>query len=106
MSSESFPLVCLPFAGSGAGFYRAWAEASTHGITVLAIQLPGREELFLETLFTDASDAAAALTPQIVDLTADLPHFALFGANLTGSAISHLFERFGAVERPWRDRAQ
>lgn len=64
MPSKHFPLVCLPFAGSGAGFYRAWKDIPTYGIDVLPVQLPGREELFLDEPFSDALEAAAHLAPR------------------------------------------
>jgi len=82
MPSKPFPLVCLPFAGSGAGFYRAWKEVPSADVTVLPVQLPGREELFLEEPFTDATDAAERLAPQIAELTAEFPSFGLFGHSL------------------------
>ncbi|EFL27912.1 pyochelin biosynthetic protein PchC [Streptomyces himastatinicus ATCC 53653] len=82
MPSQPFPLVCLPFAGSGAGFYRAWTEGPDRGIKVIPVQLPGREELFLDTPFTDALEAAAQLAPQIAELTAEFPAFGLFGHSL------------------------
>ncbi|QXJ21803.1 thioesterase [Actinomadura graeca] len=82
MSSKPYPLVCLPFAGSGAGFYRSWAEIPTNGITVLPMQLPGREELFLDDPFTDVIEAAAYLATRIADLTAEMPSFGLFGHSL------------------------
>ncbi|SES47876.1 Surfactin synthase thioesterase subunit [Streptomyces sp. yr375] len=82
MLSHPFPLVCLPFAGSGAGFYRAWTEVSGQDIKVLPVQLPGREELFLDEPFTDAIDAAGQLAPRIAEITAEMPDFGLFGHSL------------------------
>lgn len=90
--------MCLPFAGSGAGFYRSWATVPTYGITVLPMQLPGREELFLDDPFTDATKAAAHLAPRIVELTAEVSHFALFGHSLGAVLcyeIAHELDRIG-----------
>ncbi|MCP2339285.1 thioesterase II family protein [Actinomadura rupiterrae] len=87
-----FSLVCLPFAGSGAGFYRAWPSPTASGIAVLPVQLPGREELFSEEPFTDVAEAAAALVPQVVRLTRDVPRFALFGHSL-GAVLSYEIAR-------------
>jgi surfactin synthase thioesterase subunit len=81
MSLNQLPLVCLPFAGSGAGIYRAWADLAVPGVTVLPVQLPGREELFLDEPLTDAVAAAAQLAPRIADLT-EGQQFALFGHSL------------------------
>ncbi|MEU2564556.1 alpha/beta fold hydrolase [Streptomyces longispororuber] len=92
MTAVSFPLVCLPFAGSGAGFYRAWGKRHDHGVTVLPVQLPGREELFCEEPFTDVVEAAAALAPQVAELVADVPRFGLFGHSL-GAVLSYEIAR-------------
>ncbi|WP_324611208.1 thioesterase II family protein [Streptomyces sp. WM4235] len=82
MPSQPFPLVCLPFAGSGAGFYRAWVPDALPAVRVIPVQLPGREELFLEEPFTDAIDAAAALVPRIDELTSGYEEFGIFGHSL------------------------
>lgn len=86
------PVVCLPFAGSGAGFYRAWRNRPGNGVTVLPVQLPGREELFGEEPFTDVIEAAARLAPQVAELTSALPGFALFGHSL-GAVLSYEIAR-------------
>lgn len=88
MATESLTLVCLPFAGGGAGFYRAWKEIPTDGFTVLPLQLPGREERFLDEPFTDALEAAGDLAAQADRLIgADAP-FALFGHSL-GAVLAY-----------------
>ncbi|CAM5329925.1 thioesterase II family protein [Streptomyces abikoensis] len=92
MLSQPFPLVCLPFAGSGAGFYRAWTAGPAQGIKVIPVQLPGREELFLDEPFTDALEAAAHLAPQVAELTAGFPAFGLFGHSL-GAVLCHEIAR-------------
>lgn len=56
-----YSLVCLPFAGGGAGFYRAWRDLPAGGPDIVPVQLPGREELFLEDPYRDAVEAADAL---------------------------------------------
>ncbi|MFE2184744.1 thioesterase II family protein [Streptomyces sp. NPDC059455] len=92
MSALSFPLVCLPFAGSGAGFYRAWCKRPDLGVTVLPVQLPGREELFSEEPFTDVAEASAKLAPQVAEITAGIARFGLFGHSL-GAVLSYEIAR-------------
>ncbi|GAA1391634.1 alpha/beta fold hydrolase [Kitasatospora putterlickiae] len=91
MSPTQLPLFCLPFAGSGAGFYRAWS-AVPPGLKVVPLQLPGREELFLEDPFTDASKAASVLAPQILELVGEEAPFALFGHSL-GAVLAYELAR-------------
>ncbi|MER8067276.1 amino acid adenylation domain-containing protein [Streptomyces sp. NPDC094034] len=85
----SFSLVCLPFAGSGAGLYRPWARLGVPGVHVLAPQLPGREELFTETPYTDVREAARYVAAETVRLTAeDTRPVALFGHSL-GAVLAY-----------------
>jgi surfactin synthase thioesterase subunit len=92
MSQDVVPLVCLPFAGSGAGFYRSWAQLDGYGVTVLPVQLPGREELFTEAPFADLAEAVARLAPQVADRTAGYERFALFGHSL-GAVLGYEIAR-------------
>ncbi|MFC8989985.1 amino acid adenylation domain-containing protein [Streptomyces sp. NPDC056956] len=85
----SFSLVCLPFAGSGAGLYRPWARLGVPGVHVMAPQLPGREELFTETPYTDVREAARYVAAETVRLTAeDTRPVALFGHSL-GAVLAY-----------------
>lgn len=58
---------CLPFAGGGASFYRAWGKLVPPSIALCPVQLPGREERLFEPTFDRMQplvDAAAtALLP-------------------------------------------
>ncbi|MFI0820608.1 thioesterase II family protein [Streptomyces sp. NPDC021098] len=91
MPSSDLPLICLPFAGSGAGFYRSWNSVPP-GLRVVPLQLPGREEMFLEEPFTDVSKAASALAPQVRQLVGDQAPFALFGHSL-GAVLAYELAR-------------
>ncbi|UZI32666.1 alpha/beta fold hydrolase [Streptomyces sp. CA-278952] len=119
MSESSFSLVCLPYAGSGAGFYRPWNSRREHGIQVVPLQLPGREELFLDEPYEDAVQAAQALAPQVVERVGRQAPFGLFGHSLGavlafelarelerlgGTGLSHLF--VSGSPGPWDGRAE
>jgi surfactin synthase thioesterase subunit len=119
MSETSFSLVCLPYAGSGAGFYRPWNALRGHGIQVVPLQLPGREELFLDEPYEDAVQAAQALAPQVVELVGRQAPFGLFGHSLGavlafelarelerlgGTGLSRLF--VSGSPGPWDGRAE
>ncbi|OLF10528.1 hypothetical protein BLA60_15200 [Actinophytocola xinjiangensis] len=54
-TSTTTALVCLPFAGGGAAFFRQWAATVPAGFTVLAVQPPGREERFVESPHTEVA---------------------------------------------------
>ncbi|ATW50982.1 thioesterase [Streptomyces peucetius subsp. caesius ATCC 27952] len=111
-------LVCLPFAGGGAGFYRAWKDLPDHAPRIVPLQLPGREERFIDEPFHDVLEAADALAPQIAGLAGDGP-VALFGHSLgavlayelarrlehdPNVALSHLF--VSGSPGPWTGRTR
>ncbi|MEU3622985.1 thioesterase [Amycolatopsis coloradensis] len=78
-------LFCLPYAGGGASFYRAWTPPEDMGFTLYPVQLPGREELFGESHYGDVAEAAADITGRIVETAGP------------GDRVSLLGHSFGAV---------
>jgi len=94
-------LICLPFAGAGASFFRSWPEHARGAIDVRAVQLPGREELIDEEPFADVATAAKAIA---ADLAATLPPaapVALFGHSLgavLAYELAHLLNAAGDRE--------
>ncbi|WP_236792413.1 thioesterase II family protein [Amycolatopsis sp. GM8] len=70
-------LYCLPFPGAGASAYLPWAPVLPGWIELRAIQLPGREDRFLEDPLIRFSDVIEAVADAIA-ATADEP-YALFG---------------------------
>jgi surfactin synthase thioesterase subunit len=89
-------LVCLPFAGGGASFYRAWKHLPDGCPSIVPVQLPGREELFVEQPFNDVVTAAEALAPHITELVREHRTYALFGHSL-GAVLA--FEAVRALTR-------
>lgn len=96
MSNTPLSLVCLPFAGSGAGFYRTWAKLPADGVRVVPVQLPGREERFLDDPFEDVADAVTRLVPDIAKLVGVDAPFALFGHSLGAVLAYELAREFQA----------
>jgi surfactin synthase thioesterase subunit len=76
-------LVCLPQAGSGCGVFRSWQEL--HGdLTVVGVQLPGRENRFTDPPPDSFADAVAEIvTALVATVPAGLP-IVLFGHSLGG----------------------
>lgn len=78
-------LFCFPYAGGGAGVYRAWADALPETIELCAIQAPGREGRVREAPLADfrtvIAQAAAAIAPLL-----NRP-YAFFGHSL-GAIVS------------------
>lgn len=93
-------LLCFPFAGGGASFYRPWALRSDRRLTVLPVQLPGREERLREMAETDMGRLLDGLTTSLLPrLEGPL---ALFGHSLGALVAAALAQRLTALGRPAR----
>ena len=76
-------LVCLPQAGSGCGAFRAW-QALHPDLTVVGVQLPGRENRYKDPSPATFADAVAEIVSALVAaVPARLP-IVLFGHSLGG----------------------
>lgn len=64
-------LVCLPFSGGGASFFRHWPALAPADLTIVPVTLPGREDRFAEPLLREAGEAVDDLLP---GLRRDLAH--------------------------------
>lgn len=88
----SVRLVCLPFAGGSASYFRPLALSLAPDIEVLAVQLPGRQDRRLEPVLTDlhiiADRIFEALSPW-----GDMP-LAVFGHSMGAAVGFELVRRF------------
>ncbi|MFJ4712054.1 thioesterase II family protein [Streptomyces sp. NPDC088785] len=73
-------LVCLPYAGGGAGLYRTLAQRLGPGIEVVAVQYPGRQDRRAEAPVDDLEVLAERIAQELSLL--DGPPVALFGHSL------------------------
>jgi medium-chain acyl-[acyl-carrier-protein] hydrolase len=81
-------LVCLPFAGGGAGAFRTWADALPLTVEVCAVQPPGRETRFREPPYARLAPLVAALADVLPPLF-DVP-VVLYGHSLGALAAFEL----------------
>ncbi|MGI5467548.1 thioesterase II family protein [Streptomyces sp. CA-132043] len=96
-------VMCLPFAGAGAGIYRRWRGAESAALRAVPIQVPGREEEFGEPFYTTIAEAASGTARRIQDAAVDGQPFLVFGhsfgAILAYEATRHLAETGGPLPR-------
>lgn len=87
-------LFCLPFAGGGAGAFRAWPSDVPESIELLPVQLPGRERRL-----ADDPDFSVADVAEAIAMRADRP-FGIYGHSMGGriafEVVRHL-RRTGQV---------
>ena len=89
-------LVCLPFAGAGASFFRPWQEHAGDRLTVVPLQLPGRERRIDAEPYRDALVAADELLPDLVQQVGDATEVVLFGHSLGAVLAYELAHRVSA----------
>jgi surfactin synthase thioesterase subunit len=82
MGSVRATLACVPFAGGGAGFFRAWQKLESAALRIVPVQLPGREELFMQEPLTSVTEAARYLAAETRNLAGSDAPLALFGHSL------------------------
>lgn len=75
-------LVCLPYAGSGASFFRGWRSFAPRGLEVAPLQLPGREERFVDPPLTEVAEAVDDLLPRVLPIGQGAERVAIFGHSL------------------------
>jgi len=72
-------LLCLPFAGGGASFFKAWLKLDASQVEFIGVQLPGRENLIRQPLATTVADAVSAVLPAVEAELAKPGPVCLFG---------------------------
>ncbi|GAA1920367.1 thioesterase II family protein [Streptantibioticus ferralitis] len=95
-ASPRHQLVCFPYAGGGASFYRPWRDELPPDVDLLAVQYPGREERIDDPLIDDMDELADLLAAELAPLL-DLP-FTFFGHSMgaaVGYEIARRWERSG-----------
>lgn len=88
MTGPRTTLICLPFAGAGASFFRPWPAAAPDGIEVVAIQLPGREWRIDDEPYRTVAQAADGLLPEITGHADPSRALVLFGHSL-GAVLAY-----------------
>lgn len=90
---ESTALVCLPFAGAGASFFRKWRPLAPESLQLVPVQLKGREERIAEEPHTDAGEAMDEACPWVVSQIKGADRVALFGHSLGAELAFELARR-------------
>src|ERR1700750_1830986 len=81
-------LICFPFAGAGASFFRPWAKAMADSVVITAVQLPGRENRFAEEPYTSVEQAIGSLEPELDALANGTDDILIFGHSL-GAVLAY-----------------
>ena len=82
---DSTQLFCLPYAGGNSSIYYSWREIIPDNIKLIALQLPGRAELFSEEIITNMNILIKTLF-NAIEPYLDKP-FAFFGHSMGGIIV-------------------
>lgn len=91
-------LVCFPFAGGAAGWFRPLASLLAPGVEVRAVQYPGRQDRYHEPVVEDI--------PRLADLICDALEpaldrpFAFFGHSMGAVVAFEVTRRLALRDRP------
>jgi surfactin synthase thioesterase subunit len=81
-------LVCVPFAGAGASFYHGWSQNGFTDMSLVPVQLPGRERLIAEEPYVDLHKAADDLAATALE-TLGNERAIVFGHCFLGSVLAY-----------------
>jgi surfactin synthase thioesterase subunit len=85
-------LLCVPFAGGGASFFYPWNTLRLTGVTVVPLQLPGRERRLGEEPYRNLYAAADDILLDALK-AANAGPVALFGHCFLGAALAYELTR-------------
>lgn len=98
--SPMVDLFCLPGAGAGASQFRAWTAGIAPFASLLAGQLPGREERLDAPLYTSLDACARALTDGLLARRTRPGPLVLCGHSMGGTLAYEIALRLAELERP------
>ena len=90
-------LLCFPFAGGGASTYTGWMRTNSRYLSVIPVQLPGREHRIAERPFTNMDALLDALMATLIQpLHREI---VLFGHSMGALIAARLAQRMADVGR-------
>lgn len=101
VNGEPIRLLCLPYAGGGASFFKAWQRVDRSVVDIIGIQLPGRENLIRRPHATTMAEAVDAVLPTCQEQLAQPGPVCLFGHS-SGAVIAFEIARRLDVLAPGR----
>lgn len=93
-------LVCLPGAGAGASVFHGWSAGLPAWTSLIAVQMPGREDRSDEPLATSLTDLADDIAASYLGLRRDARPVLLFGHSMGGALAFETARALSAGRRP------
>ncbi|SEP52667.1 AMP-binding protein [Amycolatopsis saalfeldensis] len=93
-------LLCLAHGGAGCGRYRSWQDRLGDGVSVVGVQLPGRENRWREEHPSTMAEAAEAVAAEVAELIEPTAPLVVFGESFGGLLGYEVTRRLGERGRP------
>ncbi|WP_328606522.1 amino acid adenylation domain-containing protein [Amycolatopsis sp. NBC_00345] len=93
-------LLCLAHGGAGCGRYRSWQDKLGDDVSVVGVQLPGRENRWREEHPSTMAEAAEAVVAEVAGLVAPTTPLVVFGESFGGLLGYEVARRLGERGRP------
>jgi amino acid adenylation domain-containing protein len=93
-------LLCLAHGGAGCGRYRSWQDQLGNDVSVVGVQLPGRENRWREEHPSTMAEAAEAVAAEVAGLVAPTAPLVVFGESFGGLLGYEVARRLGERGRP------
>src|SRR6266542_1362345 len=81
-------LLCVPPAGAGCAQVRSWQAALGGGVSVIGVQLPGRENRWADPDPSSMSGAVDAVVAEVAELVAANHPIVVFGHSFGGCSAT------------------
>ena len=93
-------LLCVPPAGAGCGQFRSWQTELGGDVSVVGVQLPGRENRWADPEASTVDEAVAAIVAELAELVPPDHPIVVFGHSF-GALLG-----YEIAKRLWRDRGR
>ncbi|MFE1403896.1 thioesterase II family protein [Streptomyces sp. NPDC058770] len=94
-------LLCLAPAGAGCGQFRPWQSALGPGVSVMGVQLPGRERRWAEPPAVSVDEVVTAVVDELTALVPAACPLMVFGHSFGGLLGYEITRRLGEVHGRW-----
>jgi surfactin synthase thioesterase subunit len=92
-------VVCIPPTGEGCGRFRQWQVELGDAVSVIGVQLPGRENRIADPHPSTLDEMVAAIASELTELLAPGQPLLVFGESYGGFIGYELTRRLGAAGR-------
>ncbi|MDT8909435.1 amino acid adenylation domain-containing protein [Amycolatopsis sp. PS_44_ISF1] len=93
-------LLCLAHGGAGCGRYRSWQDRLGDAVSVVGVQLPGRENRWREPHPPTMGEAAAAVVTEVLGLVSPAAPLVVFGESFGALLGYEVARQLGERGRP------